>query len=158
MTITEKLAYEGLKLAKIDTPKNFLIVTLYNYIHRLVLKAVTDKRLSDDSLRILWIAYYNHFDYESETPPLSALKPLDTWVYYEYLPSFSSDRVEKSLDELQKYGYIIYTSEEDKFGKRYNITFQVKFSVDEVHKITDIFDRGDFERLGLEKAGVSKTK
>lgn len=158
MTITERLAYEGLKLAKIDTPNNLLIVMLYNYIHKLVLKAVTDKRLSDDSLRILWIAYYHHFDYASECPPLSASKPLDTWVCYEYLPSLSSDRVKKSLDELQKYGYIIYTSEEDKFGKRYSITFQVKFSADEIHKITDIFDRGDFERLGLEKAVASKTK
>lgn len=158
MTITERWAYEGLKLAKINTPNNILIVMLYNYIHRLVLKAVTDKRLSDDSLRILWIAYYNHFDYESETPPLSAMKPLDTVIYPEYLPSFLSDRVEKCLDELQKYGYIIYTSEEDKSGKSYNITFKVQFSVYEVHKITDIFDRGDFERLGSEKAGVSKTK
>lgn len=158
MTITERLAYEGLKLAKIDTPNNLLIVMLYNYIHKLVLKAATDKRLSDDSLRILWIAYYNHFDYESQTPPLSALKPLDTWIYTES-DQIAPDRAEKCLDELQKYHYIVYTSdEEDKFGKRYSITFQVKFSVDEVHKITEIFDRGDFERLGLEKAVASKTK
>lgn len=130
---------------------------LYNYIHRLVLEAVTDKRLSDDSLRVLWIAYYNHFDYASELPPISALKPLGTCIYPEY-GQIAPDRVEKCLDELQKYGYIIYTSEEDKSGKRYNITFQVRFSVYKVDKITDIYDRGDFERLGLEKSVASKTK
>lgn len=128
MTIAERLAYEGLKFAKIDTPNNLLIVMLYNYIHRLVLEAVTDKRLSDDSLRILLIAYRSHCYYQSECLSEAAMKPLDIWISTEELPQFSPDRVEKCLDELQKYGYIVYNTESMLGDDGFRITFQVKFS------------------------------